>query len=170
MSILPPPQRARWHLRARHALTHSLRVRLVALFLLLALAMAATLLFGMQRALSVANRTSQFVARLDAEILEGMAPEQLEAVADRAWQRRREAAPGLGDQAGGRMDSVLRVRALDVAASRASVEGVLERHAKRWQFEQSAGEVGGEQLLTWALKLKKSVQPTAFVDSVRAAG
>jgi hypothetical protein len=36
------PAQARWHRRARHALAHSLRVRLVALFLLLALAMAAT--------------------------------------------------------------------------------------------------------------------------------
>lgn len=123
----------------------------------------------MQRALTVANRTSQFVARLDAEILEGMAPEQLEAVADRAWQRRREAATGLGDETRGRMDSVLRVRTTDVAAMRATVEGVLERDAKRWQFERSEGEVGGEQLLIYALKLRKSVQPTAFVDGLRAA-
>jgi hypothetical protein len=36
----------------RHALAHSLRVRLVALFLLLALAMAATFLIGMQKAFS----------------------------------------------------------------------------------------------------------------------
>ena len=124
----------------------------------------------MQRALSMANRTSQFVARLDAEILEGMAPEQLEAVADRAWQRRREAAPGPVDESRGRMDSVLRVRTTDVAAMRATVEGLLESQAKRWQFERAEGDVGGEQLLTWALKLKKSVQPTAFVDGLRAAG
>ena len=123
----------------------------------------------MQRALSMANRTSQFVARLDAEILEEMAPEQLEAVANRAWQRRREAAPGLGDESRGRMDSVLRIRTMDVPATRASVEGLLEHQAKRWQFEQVAGEVDGEQVLTWVLKLKKSVQPTAFVDSLRAA-
>jgi hypothetical protein len=124
----------------------------------------------MQRALSMANRKSQFVARLDAEILEGMAPEQLEAVADRAWQRRREAAPGPEDETRGRMDSVLRVRTTDVTAMRATVEGLLESQAKRWQFERAEGDVGGEQLLTWALKLKKSVQPTAFVDGLRAAG
>ena len=47
---------ARWHRRARHALAHSLRVRLVALFLLLALAMAATFLFGMQKAFSIGWR------------------------------------------------------------------------------------------------------------------
>ncbi|MDP2368463.1 ATP-binding protein [Rhodoferax sp.] len=46
----------RWHRRARHALAHSLRVRLVVMFVLLALAMAGAFLFGMQRALSVGWR------------------------------------------------------------------------------------------------------------------
>ena len=48
--------RPRWHHRARHALAHSLRVRLVALFLLLALAMTAIFVIGMQRALSIGWR------------------------------------------------------------------------------------------------------------------
>ncbi len=34
--------------RAKHALAHSLRVRMVAMFVLLALAMTTTFLFGMQ--------------------------------------------------------------------------------------------------------------------------
>ena len=65
---------ARWHRRARHALAHSLRVRLVALFLLLALAMAATFLFGMQKAFSIGWRDAarplvvDYVDRLAAEI------------------------------------------------------------------------------------------------------
>jgi signal transduction histidine kinase len=60
MSAAGPPQGARakvrWHRRARHALAHSLRVRLVALFLLLALAMTAIFVIGMQRALSIGWR------------------------------------------------------------------------------------------------------------------
>jgi signal transduction histidine kinase len=60
MSDAGPPQgarpKARWHSRARHALAHSLRVRLVALFLLLALAMTAIFVIGMQRALSIGWR------------------------------------------------------------------------------------------------------------------
>jgi HAMP domain-containing protein len=68
------PTQARWHRRARHALAHSLRVRLVALFLLLALAMAATFLFGMQKAFSIGWRDAarplvvDYVDRLAAEI------------------------------------------------------------------------------------------------------
>ncbi|MEO7106444.1 MAG: HAMP domain-containing protein, partial [Rhodoferax sp.] len=66
--------RPRWHRRARHALGHSLRVRLTTLFLLLAVALAATFTFGMQTALSVGWRVaarplvSDYVDRLAAEI------------------------------------------------------------------------------------------------------
>ncbi|MBU0588520.1 MAG: HAMP domain-containing histidine kinase [Gammaproteobacteria bacterium] len=51
-----PGKRLRWDRRARHALAHSLRVRLVVMFVLLALAMTAIFLYGMQRALSVGWR------------------------------------------------------------------------------------------------------------------
>ncbi len=63
-----------WHHRARHALAHSLRVRLVALFLLLALAMAAIFVIGMQKALSIGWRDAarplvvDYVDRLAAEL------------------------------------------------------------------------------------------------------
>ena len=43
-----------WHRRARYALAHSLRVRLMVLFVLLALAMVAVFVGGMQYALSTA--------------------------------------------------------------------------------------------------------------------
>ena len=63
-----------WFRRARHALAHSLRVRLVALFLLLALAMTVAFLLGMQRVMSVGWRDAarpllvDYVNRLAAEI------------------------------------------------------------------------------------------------------
>ena len=64
----------RWWLRSRRALAHSLRVRLVALFVLLALAMAATFVGGMQAALSIGWRdaarplVADYVDKLAAEI------------------------------------------------------------------------------------------------------
>jgi len=67
-------KKGRWHQRARRAMSHSLRLRLVALFLLLALAMTATFLFGMQKALSVGWRdaarplVADYVDRLVTEI------------------------------------------------------------------------------------------------------
>ncbi|WP_369820953.1 ATP-binding protein [Pseudorhodoferax sp. Leaf274] len=63
-----------WHRRAHRAMRHSLRLRLVALFLLLALAMSASFLFGMQRAISMGWRdavrplAADYVDRLVAEI------------------------------------------------------------------------------------------------------
>ncbi|MDO8457776.1 MAG: ATP-binding protein [Burkholderiaceae bacterium] len=74
MSTSPKPPRRPWHRRARHALGHSLRVRLIGLFLLLAMAMAGTFLFGMQYAFSLGWRdaarplVADYVDRLAADI------------------------------------------------------------------------------------------------------
>lgn len=70
----PLTGRGRWHRRVRHALSHSLRVRLVALFLLLAVAMAGVFVAGMQLSLALGWRdaarplVSDYVDRLAAEI------------------------------------------------------------------------------------------------------
>ena len=69
-----PPHPPRWHRRARHALAHSLRVRLVVMFVLLAMAMTGAFLFGMQRALSIGWRDAarpllmDYVDHLAAEV------------------------------------------------------------------------------------------------------
>ncbi len=89
MSAPHATPRPRWHRRARHALAHSLRVRLVALFLLLALAMAATFLFGMQRAMSVGWReaarplVADYVDHLAAEIGSPPSVERAQALVQR---------------------------------------------------------------------------------------
>jgi signal transduction histidine kinase len=78
-----------WHHRARHALAHSLRVRLVALFVLLALAMAATFVGGMQYAFSVGWRdaarplVSDYVDKLAADIGSPPSVERAQALAQR---------------------------------------------------------------------------------------
>jgi signal transduction histidine kinase len=76
---MPPADRAathaaRWHQRAHRRLRHSLKARLVAVFLLLALCMAAAFLFGMQKALGSGWRNAarplvaDYVDRLAAEL------------------------------------------------------------------------------------------------------
>ncbi|MCF8211574.1 MAG: HAMP domain-containing protein, partial [Rhodoferax sp.] len=76
-----------WHHRARHALAYSLRVRLVALFLLLALAMAIAFLVGMQYALGVGWRNAarplvvDYVDRLVAEIGSPPSPQRAQEIA-----------------------------------------------------------------------------------------
>lgn len=78
-----------WHQRARHALAHSLRVRLVALFVLLALAMAATFVAGMQVALGVGWRDAarpllmDYVDRLAADIGSPPSVQRAQALVER---------------------------------------------------------------------------------------
>lgn len=63
-----------WHERAHRHLRHSLKARLVALFLLLAFALGGAFMFGMQKALSIGWRdaarplVSDYVDRLAAEV------------------------------------------------------------------------------------------------------
>ena len=51
----------------------------------------------LERALEHASRTGTFVARMDDEVFKSLAPDQLEAIADRAWRRRKRNAPDLAD-------------------------------------------------------------------------
>jgi signal transduction histidine kinase len=86
---MPPTDAPRWHRRARHALGHSLRLRLVALFLLLALGMTVAFLGGMQKALGIGWRdaarplVSDYVDRLVAEIGSPPSIERARALAQR---------------------------------------------------------------------------------------
>ena len=70
----------RWHRRARHALGHSIKLRLLLVFLVLALAMAATFISGAQRAFSVGWREAarpllkDYVDRLVDEVAAGGTP------------------------------------------------------------------------------------------------
>jgi len=122
----------------------------------------------LRRALALANRTGEFVARLDREILGNMAPEQLEALADRAWKRHMEAGAGPEGGEGTQYDCLLRVRTDGTAGARLTVETVLSTHAKRWHFERAETVAEGGQVVEYAVRLKKSVQATAFLEAVRA--
>lgn len=78
-----------WWRHLRRALAHSLRVRLVALFVLLALAMAATFVGGMQAALSIGWRDAarpllaDYVDKLAADMGSPPSVERAQALADR---------------------------------------------------------------------------------------
>ena len=89
MSAQKFKERLRWHRRAKHALAHSLRVRLVAMFVLLAMAMAACFLFGMQSALSVGWRdaakplVADYIDKLAADIGSPPSIERAQALTQR---------------------------------------------------------------------------------------
>lgn len=121
----------------------------------------------LRRALEDANRTGEFVSRVDHEILEGMSPQQLDALAERAWKRHREAAKDTEDDDKAKYDCTLSVRTDGSTTARLTVEGILARLAKRWQFQRTATAEDGSQVLDYALRLRKSVPPTSFLDTLR---
>jgi hypothetical protein len=122
----------------------------------------------LRRALEDANRTGEFVSRVDHEVLEGMSPQQLDALADRAWKRQREAARDTGEDDKAKFDCVLSVRTDGSSGARLAIESVLLRLAKRWQFQGEATTEDGSQRLEYALRFKKSASPAVFLEALRA--
>ncbi|MBI2771254.1 MAG: HAMP domain-containing protein [Burkholderiales bacterium] len=102
----PAEQHPRWHRRARHAFNHSLRLRLVALFLLLALGMTVAFLGGMQKALGIGWRdaarplVADYVDRVVAEIGSPPSIERAAALARRLPISVRISGPQVNWQSG----------------------------------------------------------------------
>lgn len=124
----------------------------------------------MERALALANRTGMFVARVDNEILKDMAPEQLEALANRAWRRRKRNAPDASPDAEPRFDSLLRVRTVAVDSSRQAVEAILDKHTKRWRFGGVVHEHDGSHTVEYGVQLRRGTGSEPLIASLRERG
>lgn len=113
----------------------------------------------LQRALEIANRTSQFVARVDREILEELAPAQLDALATRVRKRRDSGS----DAAGPRYNATITVRLTDDEAGRAVVERTLREHTKRFELVRS--ETGsGDAVLVYGVRTRKGLRLDELQD------
>ena len=122
----------------------------------------------LERALQIANRTSQFVARLDHEVLEALAPAQLDALEDRLRKRR---ADMTGENAGPgqRFDSMIRILTTDPASLRAAIDPMLETEAKRWRYRgASTNEIGTS--VEYDLRLRKGYSRQSIAEAVREKG
>jgi hypothetical protein len=118
----------------------------------------------MERALAIANRTSQFVARLDREILDGMAPAQLEALQSRIDRRREKlGVESPRDDDGPRFDGRLTITVTDPDQAQPAVEACLETHMKRWKVVR-VERSNGEARLVYSVKPKKG----ASLDDIAA--
>jgi uncharacterized protein DUF4956 len=122
----------------------------------------------LDRAMSIANRTSQFVARVDREVLESLAPSQLDALAERV-RRRRRSAGDLEDADSARYDNKLVVAVSDSEAARPVIEAALETYTKRWRFDGLRN--GSENLATavYSIKLRKGIPVELLATAVREA-
>lgn len=122
----------------------------------------------LEKALKLANRTSMFVSQVDQQILQELAPQQLEALADRLSRRREE----LGDIAPPpeRFDRRLLVTTAEPDALRLALEPVLEAHTKRWRFTSVTPTPEGAHVVEYAVKLRKSQTPGTLMSAVRVGG
>ena len=111
-----------------------------------------------ERAVAIANRTSQFVARLDREILDSMAPAQLDAL--QARLDKQKAKYGLtteekaGEEEGPRFEGRITVHVGDPDQAQPAVEAVLQASLKRWKMVRIE-RTDGEARIVYAVRPKK---------------
>ncbi len=116
----------------------------------------------LQKALAIANRTSQFVARVDREVLESLSPAQLDALAQRVRKRRDDV--GVDDIP--RWNATLQVVVTD-DAGRPAVERVLQARTKKWEFARAEFLEGGTRL-TFRIRTRKAMaaaEVATFLES-----
>jgi hypothetical protein len=125
----------------------------------------------LERLMRMANRTGEFVARLDSQVLAQMAPEQLDALADRAWRRRKRTAPDLPlTTPPPRYGALLRIRTAAAEDARHEVEQLFDAHLKRWRFGGVLRENDGTQILEYAVQLKRNASLEGLLTTLRARG
>lgn len=126
----------------------------------------------LERALEHASRTGTFVARMDDEVFKALGPDQLEAIADRAWRRRKRNAPDLADEERDvtheDFSSLLRLRTASPEALRDIVEPEFANLFKRWRFGDVLHEDDGLHVVEYAVELDNTVTPGVVSDTLRS--
>jgi hypothetical protein len=126
----------------------------------------------LEKALEHASRTGTFVAKMDDEIFKGMSPEQLEAISDRAWRRRKRQAPEMEE--GEKREKpdyamLLRLRTSEPEDLRKVVEPVFQELFARWKFGDVVHEDDGMHVVEYAVDFADTVTPGVVSDTLRAA-
>jgi hypothetical protein len=121
----------------------------------------------LEQARAHVNRPSGFIEALDEEVLKGMSAEQLDALAARAWRRRRRHAPSRPIDG---FESLLRLRATNLDAAKAAAEAVLNQMVKRWKLGVVTDAGQGTFIIEYGIQLRKSMIPAQLVEALDAAG
>jgi Domain of unknown function (DUF4956) len=121
----------------------------------------------LDRVLQDANRTGMFVARLDDEVLKDLAPEQLEALADRAWRRRKRNAPDAADDERPDYTHLLRIHTSDAEGTRSACERVFPELLTRWKYMGKVKAPDGLRVLEFGVALREEVTPGTLHQALR---
>jgi len=121
----------------------------------------------MDRVLQHANRTGMFVAKLDEEVLKDLAPEQLEALADRAWRRRKRNAPESAEDERPDYSHMLRISTSDIEGTRSACEPCFAELFVRWKYMGKAKSPDGLRVLEYGVALAEEVTPGIVTETLR---
>ncbi len=121
----------------------------------------------LDRMLQDANRTGMFVAKLDDEVLKDLAPEQLEALADRAWRRRKRNAPDAADDERPEYTHMLRVHTSDAEGARTACERSFPELFSRWKYMGKAKTPDGLRVLEFGVAMVDGVTPGVVHQTLR---
>ena len=122
----------------------------------------------LERALQNANRTGMFVAKLDDEVLKDLAPEQLEALADRAWRRRKRNAPDSADDERPDYTHMLRIHTSDSDGTRPAAESVFDELFVRWKYMGRVKGADGVKVLEYGVAMSENVTPGLVSETLRS--
>jgi hypothetical protein len=122
----------------------------------------------LERAMALANRTSQFVARVDKEVLESLAPAQLDALAERVRRRRRSVVEESEDSIA-RYDHKLVIGLSDADVARPMIEAALESYTKRWRYDGTQNGSGEIASCVYSIRLRKGISTQLLSAAIRDA-
>jgi hypothetical protein len=122
----------------------------------------------LERALTVASRTGTFVAKMDDEVLKSLAPEQLEALADRAWKRRKKLAIDDAEATPHEYQKLLRVLCEDPDATRPLIEDEFTSLFRRWKFMGSERTADGQRFVEYGVDLASTVTTGVVCDALKS--
>lgn len=111
----------------------------------------------LERALTVASRTGTFVAKMDDEVLKSLAPEQLEALADRAWKRKRQMANQDIDPVRREYSCLLSVHCANPEVTRPLIEREFAGLFTQWKYMGAERTVDGGRIVEYGIDLASTV-------------
>ena len=116
------------------------------------------------------SHTQSFVAVMDDVLLKEMSPAQLDALADRAWRRRKKMSPDIKKEDDvGKFDTLLRVHTGEPDKIRALVEPVLKKKVKSWRFSQVVHDSPTEHVVEFSMHLGENADQTELMAAVQNA-
>jgi hypothetical protein len=100
-----------------------------------------------------------FVAKLDDEILADLAPEQLEALADRAWRRRKRNAPDAAEDERPDYTHMLRIHTTDAEATKVACERTFTELFVRWKYMGRTKAGDGLKIVEYGVAMHETITP-----------